>query len=100
MKRKKVNSLFCLFDILPIIFIFVSGNSIKELNLRVMENRNFGSEFDNKYLVVINGNEVVFSHSDKKPALRSFRARSRSSSYVELWYQFDCGRCVLMDYNF
>lgn len=88
-----------------IISIFVLGDIAKELNLKVMldisfpKNVNFGVEYNDKYLVVVNGNKVVFSDSNKKPALRSFSTRKKScNDYVEFWYQSSTGRCTLLDY--
>lgn len=87
---------------MSIISIFVLGDIAKELNLKVMLGfnfSNFGSDYNDKYLVVVNGNKVVFSHSNRKPALRFFSARKIScNDYVEFWHQFSTGRCVLLDY--
>ena len=48
--------------------------------------KNFGSDYDGKFLVVVNGNKIVYSSSVQLRAFRKFRKLSScSSDYVELW---------------
>lgn len=64
-----------------------------------MENfSNFGSKYNDSYVVVVDGNNVVFSSFNKKPALRSAMRKVTCGHYVELWYQHGSGKCVLVAY--
>lgn len=57
------------------------------------------SELVNSYIVVVNGNEVVFSDPNYKPALRRFlKLSSRTDSLVEFWYVHP-NRDVLIEYS-
>lgn len=59
---------------------------------------NFGSEYNDSYVVVVNGNNVVFSNFEKKTSLRYAKRSASRGDYVELWYQHGNGQCVLVSY--
>lgn len=50
------------------------------------------------YVVMVHGNELVYSNSNKKPALRKFNLYKRKSVYVELFYCNSSGNLTLLDY--
>lgn len=53
----------------------------------------------NVYQVVKNGNEFVFTHFNKKPALRKALALAKNSrNYVELWYYHGDGSRTLINF--
>ena len=61
--------------------------------------KNFGSEFNDKYLVVLNGNVVKKAFANKKPAMRwCIRYSANINNYVELWYQHGNGSTCLCNY--
>lgn len=83
-----VNLLACMFH-----FMLSDMENISDSNL------GFGSEYDNKYLVVVNGNVVDMANVNKKPCLRRCLYFSKNTYiYVELWYQHSCGKAVLIDF--
>lgn len=59
---------------------------------------NFGSEYNNSYVVVVDGNRVVFSDCNKKPALRYAMKSVKRGNYVEVWFQHKNGKCVLVKF--
>lgn len=64
-----------------------------------MENfSNFGSEYNDSYVVVVNGNNVAFSNCNQKPSLRYAMRSAKRGDYVELWYQHGNGKCVLVKF--
>lgn len=61
--------------------------------------KTFGIENDDHYLVVLDGNRLVYSNVNKKPCLRKCLSLSKkSSNYVELWYQSVDGSCRLVNF--
>ena len=76
-------------------YLYICG--IKFLNTSDM--KSFGIEFNGHYVVVPDGCNVVFSNVDKRPCLRKFyRLAEDFSNYVEFWYQYSDGNCILLDY--
>lgn len=61
--------------------------------------KNFGFEFNRKYIVVLNGNVVKKSFLSKDPARRwCVRYSVNRNNYVELWYQSIDGSAILLEY--
>lgn len=61
--------------------------------------KNFGNEFNGKYLVVFNGNEVKCSFTFERAAVRAaIRYSVVKSRYVEVWYQTPDGNCELLQH--
>lgn len=85
---------------MPIIFLYLQRNSAKNIFKHLfMGILGFGSEFNDKYLVVFNGCDVNRSFVDKKSALcYAIRCSLVRDRYVELFYQHSNGVSVLINY--
>lgn len=59
---------------------------------------NFGSEYNGSYVVVIDGNHVVFSDCNQKLALCYAMKSVKRGHYVEVWYQRRNGKCELIKF--
>lgn len=57
----------------------------------------FGKRFNNRYVVLVDGDMIVYSNSKYYPAARKMVSYSADGSIVELWYQFSDGSCRLLE---
>lgn len=52
----------------------------------------------NRYRCVVNGNEIIAIDNNKKPILRKCLSFAKRGFYTELWYTFENGKSVLVNF--
>lgn len=55
-------------------------------------------EILNKYRCVVNGNQIVAIDCNKKPMLRKCLSFAKKGFYTELWYCYNNGTNVLVNF--
>lgn len=52
----------------------------------------------NRYRCVVNGNQIVKLDFNKKSVLRVCEKYARNGFYTELWYTYESGKSILVNY--